>query len=91
MPIAIAQSATLYWVIIFFIILVSMIVSVYQFILLGRRANEWAWQSRKFESIKQFKAVQEEWRKWGVFLFFTPFVSFIIAVIIATIFPNIGQ
>lgn len=38
-------------------------------IIVGVKGNEWAWSSRKFESVEQFKAVQHTWAVWGVVLF----------------------
>ena len=36
-------------------------------IVLGVKGNEWAWRSRKFDSIEQF--TQAVWSKWGIILF----------------------
>ena len=37
-------------------------------IVVGIKGNEWAWNSRKFDSVEQFKAVQHTWAIWGVVL-----------------------
>jgi tetratricopeptide (TPR) repeat protein len=34
-------------------------------IVLGIKGNEWAWRSRKWESVEQFKKVQLTWAIWG--------------------------
>lgn len=41
-------------------------------IILGIKGNEWAWRSRRFESIRHFKRVQSAWAKWslGIYLVF---------------------
>lgn len=38
-------------------------------VIVGVKGNEWAWSSRKFDSVEQFKAVQHTWAVWGVVLF----------------------
>jgi hypothetical protein len=38
-------------------------------IIIGIKGNEWAWSSRKFDSVEQFRAVQHTWAVWGVVLF----------------------
>lgn len=43
-------------------------------IIVGIKGNEWAWNSRKFDSVEQFKAVQHAWAVWGVVLFIISFV-----------------
>ncbi len=32
---------------------------------LGFKGNEWAWQSRRWESVEQFQSVQRSWAIWG--------------------------
>jgi hypothetical protein len=38
-------------------------------IYLGLKGNELAWRNRRFESVEQFHAVQNAWKKWGIILF----------------------
>jgi hypothetical protein len=38
-------------------------------IVLGLKGNEWAWQSRHFESVEHFKKVQKVWAIWGLVVF----------------------
>ena|SRR5579871_6547088 len=38
-------------------------------IFLGKAGNQLAWQTRRFESVEQFKAVQRAWDMWGIALF----------------------
>ncbi|QQG50381.1 MAG: ribonuclease G [Candidatus Berkelbacteria bacterium] len=38
-------------------------------IVLGLKGSEWAWKSRKFESVEQFKKVQKAWAIWGLVIF----------------------
>ena len=44
------------------------IVQTVMAIVLGIKGSEWAWQHRRFESIKQFKKVQTIWAIWGAVL-----------------------
>ena len=37
-------------------------------VLLGFRGNEWAWQSRQWESTQQFKLIQRMWMNWGTII-----------------------
>jgi len=43
-------------------------------IIVGIKGNEWAWQSRKFDSVEQFRAVQHTWAVWGVVLLIISFL-----------------
>jgi hypothetical protein len=35
-------------------------------LVIGYRANEWAWRARKWQSIEQFRRVQQGWLLWAV-------------------------
>jgi hypothetical protein len=35
-------------------------------IVLGLKGNEWAWQSRSWQSLQEFRKVQRTWTLWGV-------------------------
>jgi len=35
-------------------------------IILGAKANEWAWQNKKWRSIEHFKKTQKTWTRWGI-------------------------
>lgn len=43
-------------------------------IIVGVKGNEWAWKSRQFSSVEEFKAVQHSWAVWGVVLFIASIV-----------------
>ncbi len=43
-------------------------------IIVGIKGNEWAWSTRKFDSVEQFKAVQHAWAVWGVVIFLVSLV-----------------
>jgi len=42
------------------------IVAIVMCFVLGAKGNEWAWQSRRWDSIEQFRRTQSTWAKWGV-------------------------
>jgi hypothetical protein len=35
-------------------------------IIAGMKGNEWAWKSNKWQSIEEFKSVQNKWKSWGI-------------------------
>ncbi len=35
-------------------------------IVLGVKGSEWAWQSKRWDSIEHFKRTQRTWAKWGI-------------------------
>lgn len=35
---------------------------------LGAKGNEWAWQSKRWDSVEHFKKTQRTWRNWGIAL-----------------------
>jgi hypothetical protein len=37
-------------------------------IILGVKGNEWAWQSRKWQSVEQFRRTQAVWTMWAVII-----------------------
>ena len=54
----------------------------------GVQGNEWAWKSKRWDSIEHFKRTQKKWRNWGIVIFviygipgFIVFLLFIIALL----------
>jgi hypothetical protein len=43
-------------------------------IILGIKGNEWAWQSKKWDTIEEFRHRQRIWMYWGIAAFLAPFV-----------------
>lgn len=43
-------------------------------VILGIKGNEWAWQSKRWESIEHFRRRQRVWMYWGLAAFLAPFV-----------------
>jgi hypothetical protein len=43
-------------------------------IILGIKGNEWAWQSKKWDSIEHFRRTQRIWLIWGIVALFLPFI-----------------
>jgi len=56
-------------------------------IVVGIKGNEWAWKSRQFASVEEFRKVQHAWAVWGVVLFIASilitFVVILFTVILA--------
>ncbi len=48
-------------------------------VILGIKGNEWAWRSRRWDSVEQFKRVQKAWEN-GVFALLS--VAFLIALLV---------
>jgi hypothetical protein len=43
-------------------------------IILGIKGNEWAWRSKKWDSIEHFRRTQRIWLIWGIVALFLPFI-----------------
>jgi hypothetical protein len=52
-------------------------------ILLGIKGNEWAWQSKKWESIERFRRTQRIWMYWGIASLMAPFILILGIALIA--------
>jgi hypothetical protein len=50
-------------------------------VVLGIKGNEWAWQSKKWESIEHFRQIQRIWMIWGIIALLLP-VFLIIGIIL---------
>ncbi len=59
-------------------------------IVLGIKGREWAWQSKKWDSIEHFKKTQRTWDKWGKILFIIAIVIGILYAIIAIVLVATG-
>jgi hypothetical protein len=55
-------------------------------IVLGIKGNEWAWRSKKWDSVEHFKDTQRPWNIAGIVLFAISMVA-LIAVIPLVLFP----
>jgi hypothetical protein len=53
------------------------LVSIAMMVILGIKGNEWAWQSKKWDSIEQFQKCQRDWKIWGIIALFAPVVLII--------------
>ena len=56
------------------------IVGLAMAIILGLKGNEWAWQSKKWESIERFRRTQRIWMYWGIAALIAP-IGLIIGII----------
>lgn len=39
---------------------------IYEWIMLGRNGNRWAWENGSWDSVETFRSKQRTWAKWGV-------------------------
>lgn len=60
------------------------IVNFIMIFVLGAKGNEWAWQNKRWNSLKHFKKVQKLWAIWGLILFLIS-VLFMFFIIIAAL------
>ncbi len=67
-----------------FLTLVPLVGFVMIFVL-GAKGNEWAWQNKKWNSVKEFVDVQRRWSKAGLLIF-----SIIAIIVIASIVGSDG-
>ena len=51
-------------------------------ILLGIKGNEWAWQSKRWNSIERFRRTQHVWAVWGFISLLLPIVLIIGLILI---------
>ena len=56
-------------------------VSIIPHIYLASKGNELSWESRHWDSLEQFKATQEVWKKWGIGVFWCCVLLFLAAII----------
>jgi len=56
-------------------------------IVLGVKGNEWAWRSKKWDSIEQFKSTQGKWNTAGIVLFVIYIVVVVTLVVTFVVFP----
>ncbi|MDD5093888.1 MAG: zinc ribbon domain-containing protein [Dehalococcoidia bacterium] len=48
----------------------------------GAKGNQWAWKSKQWDSVEQFKATQRKWAWWGLGIFLAVATLAVIAIII---------
>lgn len=41
------------------------IYGIYEWIMLGRQGNRWAWEKRPWDSVESFRKTQRKWAMWG--------------------------
>jgi hypothetical protein len=42
------------------------IYGIYEWIMLGRKGNRWAWEARQWDTVESFRATQRKWAMWGI-------------------------
>jgi hypothetical protein len=48
---------------------------------LGAKGNEWAWQSKRWDSIEHFRRTQRSWRNWAIVLLVLNLIFILVMVI----------
>ena len=49
---------------------------------LGAKGNEWAWQSRRWDSVEHFRKTQRTWRNWGIGLLIVSLLLYTVLFIV---------
>ena len=52
-------------------------------IILALKGSEWAWRSKRWDSVEHFKRTQRTWAVWGVVVTIVSFVIMVIGLIVA--------
>ena len=60
-------------------------------VVLGVKGNEWAWRSKRWDSLRHFKSTQRTWSIVGGIIVVVPFVITILAVVIPNVVRFIGR
>jgi hypothetical protein len=77
------------WIALISLIPIPLIGLIMMFVL-GAKGNEWAWQSKKWDSVEHFKKTQRTWAIVGVVLFCISILAAIIIGIISVIIGGIN-
>lgn len=51
------------------------------FFVLGAKGNEWAWQSKRWDSVEHFRKTQRSWRNWGIGILLVGIVFYFLLII----------
>jgi hypothetical protein len=51
---------------------------------IGQNGNEWAWRSKRWDSIEHFKMTQKKWQDWGLGLLLVTLIIWFLAYLSAT-------
>jgi hypothetical protein len=57
---------------------------------LGAKGNEWAWQSKRWDSVEHFKRTQRTWAWWGLGVQGFAVVVYVVILVVAIILPSAG-
>ena len=60
-------------------------------IVLGVKGSEWAWRSKRWDSLRHFKSTQRTWSIVGGIIVVVPFIITILAVVIPNVVRFIGR
>ena len=68
------------------IVLVQLVFAIF----LGAKGNEWAWRSKRWESIEHFTRVQKIWANVGSVIFMSIFLAGLLTAILVPLFVRKG-
>ena len=51
------------------------------FFVLGAKGNEWAWQSKRWDSVEHFRKTQRSWRNWGIGILLVGIVFYFLLIV----------
>ncbi len=69
------------WIVLFMFV---PFINLFLWIYLGIKGNELAWRAQPWESVEQFKRVQNSWMPWGIIAMALPVLSLIFLMSLAT-------
>jgi hypothetical protein len=66
---------------------ISIVATIMVFVL-GAKGNEWAWQSKRWDSIEHFRRTQRTWRNWAIAIYVLYFILILVVVIAESSTPT---
>ena len=54
-------------------------------VILGLKGNEWAWRSKRYDSVERFTATQDTWSKWGKWVLIGNAALFLLIILFRTV------
>jgi hypothetical protein len=75
----------IYWPLVTLIPFIGWFAALVICFVLGVNGNRWAWESRQWESLEEFRRVQRNWAKWGVGILIGSFSLMILSFLIIAI------
>jgi len=54
-------------------------------VVLGLKGHEWAWRSKRYDSLEQFMTTQDTWSRWGVWVLIGSASLFLLTILFGTL------